>query len=185
MSSSLWPHELQHARLPPPSLSPRICLKSCPLSQWCHPTISSSVTPSSPFPKSFPVSGSLPMSHLFASDGQSIGASASALSMNIQSWFLLRSTGLISLLSKGLLQVSPAPQFESVNSWTLSLLVWLKVLRERMIWSQKWLISNTQNCLVLLPLYFFICFISPLHFLFHCRIFFLIVFRRRDIKSLL
>ena len=75
---SLKPHELQHTRHPCPSLSPRAFSNSCSLSQWCHPTISSSVTPCSSYPQSFPASGSFPMSHLLASDSQSIRASASA-----------------------------------------------------------------------------------------------------------
>ena len=85
MSDSLWPHGLQHARLPCPSLSPRVCSNSCPLSWWCHPTISSSVTRFSSCPQSFPTSGSFPVNWFFESDGQSIGASASAsvLPMNI------------------------------------------------------------------------------------------------------
>ena len=78
MSDSLWPHGLQHARLPCPSLSPRIGSNSCPLSQWCHPTISSSVVPFSSCLQSFPASGSFPMSQFFESSGQSIGVSASA-----------------------------------------------------------------------------------------------------------
>ena len=104
VSNSLWSHGLQHARLPCPSLSPRGCSSSCPLCQWCHPTISSSVTPFSPCPQSFPASGSFPMSQFFASGNQSIGASisASVLPINIQSWFPLGLTGLISLLSKEL-----------------------------------------------------------------------------------
>ena len=102
----LWPHELQHARLPCPSLSPRVYSNSCPLSQWCHPILSSyhSLLLS---PLIFSGSGSFLMSWLFASGGQSIIASASAsiLSMNIQGWFPLGLTGLISLLSKGLSRV--------------------------------------------------------------------------------
>ena len=101
MSDSLWPHGLQHARLPRPLLSPRVCSNSCPLSQWCHPTILSCVTHFS-CPQSFPVSGSFPMSWLFTSGSQSIGASASVLPMNIQGWFPLGLTGLISLLSQEL-----------------------------------------------------------------------------------
>ena len=90
MSDFLWLHELQHARLPYPILSPGVCSNSCPLSQWCHPTISSSVTPFSSCPQSSPASGSFPMSHLFASGAQIIGASASAsiLSMSIQGWLV-------------------------------------------------------------------------------------------------
>ena len=107
MSNSLWPHGLLHVRLPCPSQSPWVCSNSCLRSRWCHPTISSSVALLSSSPQSFPVSGSLPMSRLFISDGQSIGVSASAsiLPVNIQDWFPLRLTGLISLLSKGLSRV--------------------------------------------------------------------------------
>ena len=102
VSNCLWPHGLQHTRLPCPLLSPGVCSNSCPLSQWCHPTISSSVTPFSSCPQSFPASESFPISWLFASGSQSIGASASTsvLPMNIQGWFPLELTGLISLLSK-------------------------------------------------------------------------------------
>ena len=107
MSDSLWSHGLQHAWLPCPSLFLGICSKSCPLIWWCHPTISSSVIPFSCL-QSFPASGSFPMSQFFTSGGQSIGTSASAsvLPMNIQGWFPLGLTGLISLLSKGLSRVS-------------------------------------------------------------------------------
>ena len=91
MSNSLWPHELQHTRFPCPSLSPRVCSNSCPLSQWYHPTISSSVTPFSSCPQSSPASVSFPVNQLFTPGGQSIGATASAwvLPMNIQGWFPL------------------------------------------------------------------------------------------------
>ena len=81
MSDSLWPHGLQHARLPCPSPTPGACSDSCPLSQWCYPTISSSVVPFSSCPQSFPASGSFPMSQLFESGGQSIRASVSAFSI--------------------------------------------------------------------------------------------------------
>ena len=103
VSDYLLPHGLQHVRPPCPSPSPGACSVSCPLSQWCHPTISSYVIPFS-CPQSFPASGSFPMSQLFTSGSQNIGASASAsvLPMNIQDWFPLGFTGLISLLSKGL-----------------------------------------------------------------------------------
>ena len=102
VSDSLQPQGLQHARLPCPSPSLRVCSNSCPLSQWCHPTISSSVTPFSSCPQSFSASGSFSMSQLFVSGDQSIGAlaSASVFSMNIQGWFPLGLTGLIALLSK-------------------------------------------------------------------------------------
>ena len=104
MSNSLWPHEPQHARPPCPSPIPRVYPNPCPLSQWCHPTISSSVILFS----SHPQSGSFQMSRFFTSGSQSIGvlASASVLPMNIQDWFPLRSTGWISLQSKGLSRVS-------------------------------------------------------------------------------
>ena len=102
VSDSLRPYELQHAWLPCPSLSSRVCSNSCPLSWLCHPTISSSIVPCSSCLQSFPASGSFPLSRLFASGGQSIGASAPVLPMNIQSLFPLGLTGLISLLSKGL-----------------------------------------------------------------------------------
>ena len=107
MSNSLQPHELQHTRLPCPSPPSRVCSNSCPSSPWCHPTVSSSVVPFSSCLKSFPASGSFPMSQFFASGGQSIGASASAsvLPMNIQDWFPLRWTGWISLQYKGLSRV--------------------------------------------------------------------------------
>ena len=107
MSDSLQPRGLQHARLPGPSPSPTACSNLCPLSWWCHPTISSSVTPFSSCLQSFPASGSIPMSGLSISVGQSIGASASAsvLPMNILGWLLLGLTCLISLLSKGLSRV--------------------------------------------------------------------------------
>ena len=99
VSDSLWPHELQHARPPCPSPTPGVYPNSCPLSRWCHPTISSSVGPFSSHRQSFPASGSSPMSQFFASGGQTIGVSAlaSVLPMNIQDWFPLGSTGWISL----------------------------------------------------------------------------------------
>ena len=104
MSNSLQPNRLQHTRLHCPP-SPGACSNSCALSQWCHSTISSSVVPFSSCLQSFPASGSFLMSHLFASGGQSIGVSASILPMNIQDWFPLGLTGLISLQSKGLSRV--------------------------------------------------------------------------------
>ena len=149
-SPSLRPHGLQHNRLPSPSLLPRVCSDSWPLSWWHHPTILFSATPFSFCFQSFPEWGSFPMSQLFASGGQSIGVSASAslLSMNIQGWFPLGLTDLTSSQSKGLSRVSssttiwkhqffdaqpylwllwcyessPTPQFESINSMILSLI---------------------------------------------------------------
>ena len=110
VSDSLRPHRLQHDRPPCPSPTPGVC----PLSQWCHPTISSSVVPFSFCLQFFPASGSFAVSQLFASGGQRIRASASAsvLPMNIQDWFPLELTGLISLQSKGLSRV-----FSSTTIW--------------------------------------------------------------------
>ena len=105
LSDSLQPQGLQHTRLPCPSPILGACSNTCPLSRWCHPTISSSVIPFSSCSQAFPASGSFPMSQLFASGGQSIGVSASALTMNIQDWFPLRLTSLISLQCKGLSRV--------------------------------------------------------------------------------
>ena len=106
VSDSLQPREPQHARPHCPSPTPRVYPNSCPLSWWCHPTISSSVIPFSSRPQSFPASGSFQMSQLFAWGGQSIGVSASAsvLPMNSQDWSPLGWTGWISLQSKGLLK---------------------------------------------------------------------------------
>ena len=102
MSNSLRPHELQHARPPCPSPTPRVYPNPCPLSRWCHPTISSFVIPFPSCPQSFPASGSFQMSQLFASGGQSVGVSASTsvLPMNTQDWSPLGKTGWISLQSK-------------------------------------------------------------------------------------
>ena len=107
ISNYLWPHGLQHTRLSCPSPTPRAYSNSCPLSRWCHPTISSSVVPFSSHLQSFPASRSFPVSQFFTSGGQSFGVSASAsvLPMNIQDWFPLGLTGLISLQSKGLSRV--------------------------------------------------------------------------------
>ena len=107
VSDSLWPRELQHARPPCLSPTPGVHPNPCPLSRWCHPTISSSVIPFSSCLQSFPASGSFPMSQLFTSGGQSIGVSAlaSVLPMSIQGWLPLGLAGLISLLSKGLSRI--------------------------------------------------------------------------------
>ena len=116
-------HGLQHARLPCPTPTPRACSDSCPSSQWCHPTISSSIDSSSCL-QSFPASGSFQMSQFFVSGGQNIGfsVSASVLPMNIQDWFPLGLTGLISLKSKDSQKSSLAPQFKSINFSLISLL---------------------------------------------------------------
>ena len=112
MSDSLWPPGLQHAKFRCPPLSSRVCSNSCPLSRWCYLTISSWATLFSFCLQSFPASGSFPMSWLFTSGGQSTGASASVLPMNIQGWLPLGLAGLISLLSKGLSRV-----FSNTTVW--------------------------------------------------------------------
>ena len=107
VSDSLQPHESQHTRPPCPSPTPEIYTNSCPLSRWCHPAILSSVVPFSSCPQSLPASGSFPMSQLFPWGGQSIGVSAlaSVLPMNTQDWPPLEWTGWTSLQSKGLSRV--------------------------------------------------------------------------------
>ena len=107
LSDFLQPHGPQHSKLPCPSPTPGACSSSCPLSQWCHPTVSSSVVPVSSCLQSFPALGSFPRSQFFESDGQSIGVSVSisVLPMNTQDWSPLERTGWISLQSKGLLRV--------------------------------------------------------------------------------
>ena len=122
MSDFLWLHGLYHTRLPCPSPSPRAFSNSRPLSRWCHPTILSSVVPFYFCLQSFPASGSFPMSWLFISGGQRTSASASFFPMNIQGWFPLGLTGLISLLSKDSQESSPTPKFESINFSVLSFL---------------------------------------------------------------
>ena len=125
MSDSLRPHEPQHARPPCPSSTPKVHPNPCPLSWWCHPTISSSVIPFSSFPQSFPASGSFQMSQLFTSDGQSIGVSASTLVLpvNTQDWSPLGWTSWMSLQSpRDSQESSPTPQFKSINSSVLSFL---------------------------------------------------------------
>ena len=107
-----WPHGLQQARLPCPSLSPVVWPNSCPLSWWCHPTISSFVNPLSSCPQSFPAPRSLPVSQLFASGGQSFGTSTSVFPTNIQGWFPFGLTDLMSLQSKGLSSV-----FSNTTVW--------------------------------------------------------------------
>ena len=119
MSNSFQPHEWQHARFPCPSPSPGACSNSCPLSGWCHPTISSSVIPFSSYLQSFPASGSFPMSQFFASGGQSTGVS------DLVS-FLSKKNPRADLLQNGLVgspcsprdsqESSPTPQFKSINS---------------------------------------------------------------------
>ena len=127
VSYSLWAHGLKHARPPCPSSSPGVCPSSCPLYWWCSPAISSSVAVVVFCLQFFLASGSFPVSQLFISGGQSIGASAFILPMNIQGWFPLGLTGLIFLLSKGCWRVFSSTEpvkFLSgagmaINSWSL------------------------------------------------------------------
>ena len=131
MYDSLWPHGLQHTRLPCPSPPPRNCSNSCPLSQWCHPTTSS------PSPPTFSISQHQGLFQwVFTSGGPSIGASVSAsvLPMNIQGWFPLGLTGLISLQSKGLSRV-----FSSTTIW-----------RHKFFWTQPFSLSSSHICTWLL-----------------------------------
>ena len=124
MSDSLRLHGLQHAKPPCPSPTPRVHPNSCPLSWWCHPTVSSSVVPFSSCPQSFPASGSLQMSQLFTSGGQSFGVSASTLVLpvNTQDWSPFRWTGWISLQSKGLSRVFSNTSVQKHHSSALSFL---------------------------------------------------------------
>ena len=126
MSDSVWPQGLHHAGPPYPSSTPRVYLNSSPLSWWCHPTISSSVIPFSSCLQSFPASGSFQMSQFFASDGQSIGVSASAsiLPMNIQDWFPLRWTSLVSLQSKRFSKVFSSPTVQKHQFFSAQLSLW-------------------------------------------------------------
>ena len=114
MSDSLRPHGMQHTRPPCPSPTPGVYPNSCPLSRWCHPTISSSIIPFSSCLQFFPASGSFQMNHLFASGGQNIGVSASTsvLPMNTQDWSPLGWTSWISLQSKGLSRVFSNTTFQ-------------------------------------------------------------------------
>ena len=124
MSDSLRPHGLQHAKPFCSSPTLRVYSNSCPLSWWCHPTISSSVVPFSSHLQSFPASGSFQMSQFFTLGGQIMGVSASAsvLPMNIHDWFPLGWTGWISLLSKWLSRVFSNIQFKSIHSSAFSFL---------------------------------------------------------------
>ena len=136
LSNFLRPQGLQHTKLPCPSQTPGPCSNSCPLSQWCHPNISSSVIPFSSCLQSFPASRSFPLSQLFASGGQSIGASASALvlPMSIQYEFPLDLTVLISLQPKGLSRVFDSTTIQKHHIFSTQLSLW----------------SNSHNCTWLL-----------------------------------
>ena len=124
VSNSLRPHERQHARPHCPSPTPGLYPNSCPLSRWCHPTISSSAVPFSSCPQSFPASGSFLISRLFASGGQSIGALASFLPMNTQCWFPLGLTGLMSFQSKGLSRVFSNTTVQKHQFFSTQLSLW-------------------------------------------------------------
>ena len=160
MSGCLRSHGLQHARLPCPSPFPRVCSDSCPSSRWCYPTILSSVTHFSSWPQSFPASGSFPMNQLFTSGGQNTGASSSAsvFLMNIQGWFPLGLTGLISLQSKGLSRVFSSTTVQKhqffgaqPSLWSNSYIhIWL--LEKPQLWldgplSAKWCLCFLICCL--------------------------------------
>ena len=167
MSDSLWPHESQHTRPPCPSPSPGVYSDSCLSSQWCHPAISYSVVTFSSCPQSLPASGSFPRSQLFAWGGQSIGVSASAsiLPTNIQRWFLLGLTGLISLQFKEFSRVFSSTtvrkhQFFGAQPslWSNSHIhTWL--LEKPYLWLYgpllaKWCLCFVIHCLDLLQLFF-------------------------------
>ena len=137
VSDTLWLHEPQHARPPCPSPTPGAHPNPCPLSWWCHPTISSSVVPLSPCPQSFPASGSFPMSQLFTSGGQSIGVSASAsvLLMNTQDWWISFGMDWLDPCSpRDSQESSPTPQFKSNNSSALSFLYSLTLISIHDYW---------------------------------------------------
>ena len=124
VSNSLQPHKLQHARPPCPSQTPRTYPNSCPLSQWCHPTISASVVTFSPCPQSFPASGAFPMSQLFSWGGQSIGVSASTSVLLMNTRTDLLQNGLVGspCSPRDSQESSPTSQFKSINSSALSFL---------------------------------------------------------------
>ena len=141
MSDSLHPHRLQQARPPCPSPTPKAYPNSCPLSRWCHPTNSSSVIPFSSCLQSFPASGSFQVSQFFATGGQSIGASTSVsfLPMNIQDWFPIGLTGLISLLSKGLLRVFSKTIVQTHQFFGTQLSLWAKSHIHTWLLEKPWL----------------------------------------------
>ena len=128
VSYSSWPHGPQHTRPPCPSPTPGAYSNSCPSSQWCYPTISSSVIPFSSHFQSFLASGSFLMSWLFTSGGQSIGASAlaSVVPMNIQGWYPLALTGLISLQSKGFSRIFSNTTVQKHQFFSTQLFLWSK-----------------------------------------------------------
>ena len=140
----LWHHGLQHARPPCPSPTPGVYPNPCSLSQWCHPTVSSSASPFSSCLQSFPASGSFQMSQFFTSSGQSIRASALVLSMNIQDWFPLGWTGWISLQFKGLSRVFSNITVQKHQFFGLQQSVFKSQVRER--GSQELWSAHAQFC---------------------------------------
>ena len=141
MSDSLQPHGLQHDRLPCPSPTPQTCSNSRPLSWWCHPTNSSSVVLFSSCLQSFPASGSFQMSQFFALRGQSIrvSASASVLPMNIQDWFPLGLTSLISLQMKGLSRIFSNTTVQKHQFFSTQLSLWSNSRIHMWLLEKPWL----------------------------------------------
>ena len=156
VSNSLWPHGLQHTRLPCPWPTPRACSNSCPSGQWYHPAISFSVVPFSSHLQYFPASGYFPMSQFFTSGGQSIGASTSAsvLPVNIQDWFPLGWTDWISLHSKGLSRVFSNTPAQKASILGAQLSLWSNshihtgLLKKSWLWLYGPLPSKWCLCLV-------------------------------------
>ena len=147
MSKSLWPHGRLHTRLPCPSPTPGACSNSCPLSRWCHPTISSSVVPFSSCPQSLPASGSFQMSQLSASGGQSIGVSASTsvLPMNTQDLSPLGWTGWISLQSKGLSRVFSNTTVQKHQFFGTELSICIQILHKHELSMRQFSILREQS----------------------------------------
>ena len=149
MSDSLWPTGLQHTRIPCSSLLLRVYSDSCPLRQWCYLTTSSSAALFSFCLQSFSASGSFPMSLLFASGGQNIGASASAiLPMNIQGWFPLRLTGLISLQSKRLSRVFPSTAIRRHQFFRVQPSSWSNMTTGKILTSIIWTFASQEMSLL-------------------------------------
>ena len=157
VSYSLWPHGLQHARLPCPSSSPRAFSNPCPSNRWCHPTISSWVILFSSCLQSFSASGSFLRSQFFASGSQSIGASASALvlPMSIQNWFPLGLTGRISLQSKGLSRVFSNTKVQNHQFFSAQLSLWYSshihtwLLEKPKLWLEEPLLAKWCLCFLI------------------------------------
>ena len=149
MSNSLWSHGLQHARLPCPPLSPGVCSNS--LSRWCSLTSPSSAAPSSFYRQSFPASESFPMTQLFTSDGQGIGASASVLLMNIQVRIPLELTGLISLLSRELSRVFSSTTIQNHQFFSTQPSSWANLTSIHDYWKNQFTFHQMDIPVVLGP----------------------------------